>query len=294
MTTTTTTTKTTTVMEIVAVALVRIVGASFAIAAILSVPSTRDMLNNDYEVTSDGVLLVPIQICIPTEIIVSEGESITIPVTEENDEGCHDLSYFINVCVMSLILSVVATGFYFGFDLAARFKFGNITRSAVASLSLFFVFILLQTVVCCWAIAEELNFWNGYFDDIHSKLQDSSLYESISDIETRGNRMKLMVTGLLGLLFVILLLVESFITLCCCGSRSSSKEQQPSMTEPMKTAIPLSSPSSNNTFDLDESKDSTGRGSINSQMEAGGTSNSSIAFGTTSELPPWADANSGY
>ena len=181
-------------IERCAIITVRVMGIIFALAAALSIPPTRDMLKSDIEMDDDMVVYVPIEICIPSEITFDD-QSITVPTTDIGT--CHTLSFFINACVMSLVLSIVATGMYLSFDMARRVKFGNMSASAVRSMSVFLVFIILQTSVCCWAIAKELSFWNDYFDKVHEELD----HPFISDIQTRGYRIRLIFTGILGIVF---------------------------------------------------------------------------------------------
>ncbi|KAL7561372.1 hypothetical protein ACA910_001476 [Epithemia clementina (nom. ined.)] len=272
-----------TLLKTGAVIAVRLVGLLFAVAAALSIPPTRDMLASDVEVNSDNVLYVPIEICIPSEIVFN-GQTVTVPTTDNG--GCHTLSFFINACVMSLVLSIVATIMNFCFDFAARCKLGNISLNAVASMSLFLVFILLQTAVCCWAIAKELDFWNSYFDKVHDELGDSFL----TDIQTRGSRNRLVVTGTLSVLFAALLLVEAFFNFCCAKRQEATVTPESSSFRKSGVASPTSTATmdleASNSLDQTEKSNTSGNNNnINGEEEG------SVAFGTTSELPPWANTN---
>ena len=150
---------------------------------------------------------------------------------------------------MSLVLSIVATGMYLSFDMARRVKFGNMSASAVRSMSVVLVFIILQTSVCCWAIAKELSFWNDYFDKVHEELD----HPFISDIQTRGNRIRLIFTGILGIVFIILVLAEALYVFCWKDGKGKSSASFKGSLGSVNKSSTDSSPKSASTMDLEAS-----------------------------------------
>jgi hypothetical protein len=150
--------------------LTRLIVLGYIALAVFSLLEVRQLLNgsdNDgggYSLESEdgGTFRVPLLLCIPSKLILVEGDRSTIIISTASTTAasdCRELDYLVNACASSLLLSAVAALFWFVCDMTARCRrrsdgsgLGPLNKHTAAGMGLFLIFMLLQAGVSTGAL----------------------------------------------------------------------------------------------------------------------------------------------
>jgi len=205
--------------------IIRLVCVAYVVLAGWAIPNAWSLTENEYELKG-STLYVPIQICNPQSITFGVNQTVqfvdavtanatasTANASDATTPACHTMDHLINACVLSIILSMAAMVLFFVFDALSYFK--KVRIGAVMGISLMLVFILVMAAACCYALYEEMDSWETYFQKEFDDMDDSQNEYGIQNVQTHGNKAILAIAFVLALIAAGSLLLDTFILFCC-------------------------------------------------------------------------------
>ena len=248
--------------------IVRLICVAFVVLAAFAVPNAWSLTSKSDYVLEGSTLYVPLQICEPRSIsfglnntVVNffddEPQSIAVDVTnstgdlEDNDTQnlkndvddveCHTLDNLINACVLSILFAMAATLIFFLFDALAYYK--KVRAGVAMGMSLFLVFILVMAAASCYAMYEEMVYWEEH---LQKRFDDLDNLYGVDEVRMHGNKFYIAVAFVLALIAAGALLVDTLVIFCCGENVRPAPAYKPATAVPpseQATAAAANAPS---------------------------------------------------
>jgi len=220
----------------------RLICIAFVVFAAFAIPEAWSLNDEGYQVVG-STLYVPIHMCEPQSITVGDPAANNTIVFEDGEEKeCHTLEYLINACVASIIFAMGAMIIFFLFDTLARCNKGPVSRASVLGMSFFMTFILVQAAACSYALYNQMDFWETYFQKQFADMKD----QEITDVKTHGNKNFVFINFVLALTAAGAMLFDTLTLIFCCSDNSGARRQPKKSEQP---AVAAASDNLNQTTD---------------------------------------------
>jgi hypothetical protein len=220
---------------------IRLVTLGYAVLAIFAFFEIRELLRNSRDENSfevdDGILYIPLVMCLPAELPFGDGTASTAATTFTNNSSstsstssssnyygtkqCRQLDYLIIAIAASLLFASAASVLYVFIDCMARTGcFGSLNSNASAGMGLYLSLILAQSGISTGALAEQNYYWVDYFQTVVDQLDLDWKVKSYS------SSFILITTALSSFGVSFLILLDMILYRCCCMGESNSRRDE--------------------------------------------------------------------
>ena len=239
---------------------VRLICLAFVVLAAFAVPNAWSLTQEQDYVLEGSTLYIPLRICEPRSIsfglnttvyFFEEPQAISVDanntanatdsdttadqnVKNDDDLQCHTLDNLINACVLSIIFAMAATLIFFVFDAMAYYK--KVRAGVAMGMTLFLVLILIMASASCYAMYQEMTYWQEHFEKLfHDMAQDNNY--GVEEVKPHGNKLFVALTFIAALIAAGAVLVDTLI-IFCCGENIKPASKPPVQPAPSEQAIP--------------------------------------------------------
>lgn len=182
----------------------------YFVVAFVSFPQARKLLEDNPEI-KDGVFYSPLLFC-----VVSAASSTL--------EDCRTPAFLVNAAAASLFVSAFSTLVFV--TLTTLLEYGKLSRfqwaqkGMVLGISLFLIFIYIQTAISSWALAEETRILVSATSKV---LKESGEYErfGLEDVRSHGNGIYLWVSGACAIFAAAGVLIDTVNNIACRKPKST-------------------------------------------------------------------------
>ena len=239
---------------------VRLICVAFVVLAAFAIPNAWSLTQEQDYVLEGSTLYIPLRICDPRSIsfgvnttvhFFDEPQVVSVDSTnstanataattdaakEVNDDAdlqCHTLDNLINACVLSIIFAMTATLIFLVFDAMVYYK--KVRAGAAMGMALFLVFILVMASASCYAMYQEMTYWQEHFEKL---FQDKEFDDyGVEDVQPHGNKMFVALTFVMALIAAGGVLVDTFV-IFCCGENIKPASKPSRQSAPSEQALP--------------------------------------------------------
>jgi ABC-type glycerol-3-phosphate transport system permease component len=233
---------------------------AFVVLAAFAVPNAWSLTQEQDYVLEGSTLYIPLRICEPRSIsfgvnttvhFFEDPQAISVDtnstanetavnttadkeVNNDDDLPCHTLDNLINACVLSIIFAMTATLIFFVFDAMAYYK--KVRAGVPMGMALFLVFILVMASASCYAMYQEMTYWQEHFEKLFHDLEPNDY--GVEEVQPHGNKSFIAWTFVLALIAAGAVLVDTLVIFCCGENIKPAVKPPRPPAPPSEQALP--------------------------------------------------------